>query len=102
MVVVSSDGGFAMLTKDLLALAGRKPAGVERFTTTDEVWDYQAGETLIAVNNPITKESFAFDRGDLAMRDLIAIRKAILREAARLRQVNKQKGVIATQLTLTT
>lgn len=91
-----------MLTKDLLALAGRKPAHLERFTTNDEVWDYQAGEALIAVNNPITKESFAFNRGDVVTTDMIAIRKAILREAARLRQVNKQKGVIATQLSFTT
>jgi len=90
-----------MLTKDLLALAGRKPAHVERFTTNDEVWDYQMGETLIAVNNPITKETFAFNRGSLVTTDPIAIRKAILREAARLRQDKKQKGVIATQLTLT-
>lgn len=91
-----------MLQKDLSMLAGRKPAGVERFTTNDEVWDYDAGETIIAVNNPITKESFAFNRGDVVLSNPVAIRKAILREAEKLRKDRKQKGVIATQLTLTT
>jgi len=86
-----------MLQKDLLAMAGKKPADAVRFTTNSEVWDYQAGETLIAVSNPITGESFAFDRGDVVLANLIAIRKAILREAERLRQVKKKKEVIGIQ-----
>lgn len=71
-----------MLPRDLLAKAGRKPAGVARIVMLDTVVDYVFKGVFLAVSFPLLENNcFVLHRPGISETDRVAIRKAIATEA---------------------
>lgn len=70
----------------------KRSKGMIRVIICEEAFDYQFGETLIAVKHPQTNISFALNRSDIDDSDHLALRRAIWAKATTLiKQIrNKQ------------
>jgi len=76
--------------KDLEAKLGRVPAGHQRMWIGDEPWLIRVGDSSIGCYQQLTGESFGMAIGNLDLSNQVAVKKAILKRAVELRQMQHQ------------